>query len=80
MNYPTTTLTRGPRLWPDKMVVKLTYNDYDTIELLQDDMAANTGNQFYYRANDIFFPRGGVTSPAIPGRGSLLRCMPSTEC
>lgn len=71
MNYPTVTLTRGPRLWPDKMVVKLTYNDYDTINLLGNAMAANTGNQFYYRANDCFYPLGGVTPANIPGRGEM---------
>jgi len=65
MNLPTSSISRGPTLWPDQTIAKLKYVDYTTYYLVP---TAATAREFYYRMNAPFNPiNAGQGVSDVPG-------------
>lgn len=64
MKYPTTEVPRGPSLWADRMVVKLTYSEQGVTHVIT---ALNSAGGLNYKLNTPFFPTQGTSSTQIPG-------------
>lgn len=61
------TIPRGPTLWPDRTVAKLTFTDYDTFYVLGvSSFPLQNGTLTYYRMNAPLSPNGSTVGVVVP--------------